>query len=198
MNTFEGQSTWSEKQPFSLHQTISDAINVVTLLSFVAVNFSPSQALAYVEIVEQPHGPLTFAVTDDLSLATSGIVHVKPGSSASDVLNSPEAQLPGYSPVFSPDDVVRVVATAYSSTAGQTDASPFQTANGTNVHPGTLAANFLPFGTKVEIGGTTYIVEDRLNSRYDKTYIVDIWKVSQEQAFAFGVRLVDMKIVELP
>src|SRR3990167_4180168 len=44
-----------------------------------------------------------------------------------------------------------VVATAYSSTPDQTDGSPFITANGLYVYDGLIAANFLPFGTRVKI-----------------------------------------------
>ena len=46
-----------------------------------------------------------------------------------------------------PKRVIYVTVTSYSSTPDQTDDSPFVTANGTWVHDGTLAANFLPFGT---------------------------------------------------
>jgi len=44
---------------------------------------------------------------------------------------------------------ITVVVTAYSSTPDQSDDTPFIPASGSTVHPGTLAANFLRFGTKV-------------------------------------------------
>jgi len=97
---------------------------------------------------------------------------------------------------ISPRRVIYVTVTAYSSTPDQTDDSPFVTANGTWVHDGTLAANFLPFGTKVRLpdysGDKTYVVEDRMNQRY--TYRADIWMETREAAKQFGVRTLKMEI----
>src|SRR3989344_1966573 len=63
-----------------------------------------------------------------------------------------------------------VAASAYSSTPDQTDDSPFITAWNTRVRDGIIAANFLPFGTKIKIpdayGDKIFIVEDRMNRRY--------------------------------
>lgn len=95
-----------------------------------------------------------------------------------------------------PRKVIYVTVTAYSSTPDQTDDSPFITANGSWVHEGTLAANFLPFGTKVRLpdysGDKNYVVEDRMNQRY--TYRADIWMTSREAAKQFGIRKLKMEI----
>jgi 3D (Asp-Asp-Asp) domain-containing protein len=95
-----------------------------------------------------------------------------------------------------PKKVIYVTVTAYSSTPDQTDDSPFITANGSWVHEGTLAANFLPFGTKVRFpdysGDKNYVVEDRMNQRY--TYRADIWMESREAAKQFGIRKLKMEI----
>jgi 3D (Asp-Asp-Asp) domain-containing protein len=95
-----------------------------------------------------------------------------------------------------PKKVIYVTVTAYSSTPDQTDDSPFVTANGTWVHDGTLAANFLSFGTKVRLpdysGDKVYAVEDRMNQRY--TYRADIWMETREAAKQFGVRTLKMEI----
>lgn len=95
-----------------------------------------------------------------------------------------------------PVKVIYVTVTAYSSTPDQTDDSPFITANGTWVHDGTLAANFLRFGTKVRFpdysGDKVYVVEDRMNQRY--TYRADIWMETREAAKQFGVRTLKMEI----
>lgn len=95
-----------------------------------------------------------------------------------------------------PKKVIYVTVTAYSSTPDQTDDSPFITANGTWVHDGTLAANFLRFGTKVRLpeysGDKVYVVEDRMNQRY--TYRADIWMESREAAKQFGVKYLKMEI----
>ena len=85
---------------------------------------------------------------------------------------------------------IPVLATAYSSTPEQTDDTPFTTASGTTVGEGTLAANFLPFGTKVTLpelyGNKVFTVEDRMHPR--KGYQVDIWFPYTEEAIHFGAK----------
>lgn len=92
----------------------------------------------------------------------------------------------------------RVTSTAYSSTVDQTDSSPFITANGTHVHDGTLAANFLPFGTRVIFpdysGNKVYTVEDRTAKRYSDR--ADLWFPSRSAALQFGKRTLTMVVVE--
>lgn len=90
------------------------------------------------------------------------------------------------------------VLTAYSSTVWQTDDSPFITASGSRVREGIVAANSLPFGTKILIpelfGDRVFTVEDRMAPKnYHK---IDIWFPSTEQAFEFGVK--KAKVVVLP
>ncbi len=88
-----------------------------------------------------------------------------------------------------------VLVTAYSSTVDQTDSTPFITANGTHVHDGTIAANFLKFGTKVRFpslyGDKVFIVEDRMKSNYK----VDIWFPTRQEAINFGAKRVEMEIL---
>jgi len=90
---------------------------------------------------------------------------------------------------------MRVLATAYSSTADQCDSTPFITANGTRVHDGTLAANFLKFGTKVRFpslyGDKIFIVEDRMRSNTK----VDLWFPTRQEAKNFGVKIVEMEVL---
>ena len=91
-----------------------------------------------------------------------------------------------------------VRATAYSSTPDQTDDTPFITAKGTYVRDGIIAANFLPFGTKIRIpeiyGYRVFVVEDRMNKRY--WYNVDIWFPERRQALTFGSQRVLIEIIE--
>jgi 3D (Asp-Asp-Asp) domain-containing protein len=86
--------------------------------------------------------------------------------------------------------------TAYSSTVDQCDSTPFITANGTFVHDGIVAANFLPFGTKIRIpelfGDKVFSVEDRMNSKYH--YRVDIWMTTREAAKQLGVKYVKIEV----
>src|SRR3989338_9520428 len=78
----------------------------------------------------------------------------------------------------------RVVATAYSSTPDQTDSTPFITANGTYVFDGLVAANFLPFHTKIKIpemfGDKVFTVEDRMHPRFSDR--IDVWFPNRELA----------------
>ena len=104
-------------------------------------------------------------------------------------------------PIQELDRVVRsywVSITAYSSTPDQTDSSPFITANGTRVREGIIAANFLPFGTKVKIpsmfGDRTFVVEDRMNARY--WHRVDIWMPTRAQALQFGIRTLQIEVIQ--
>ncbi len=94
-----------------------------------------------------------------------------------------------------PKKKMRVLATAYSSTVDQCDSTPFITANGTHVHDGTLAANFLKFGTKVKFpalyGDKIFIVEDRMRSNTK----VDLWFPTRQEAINFGARVIEMEIL---
>jgi 3D (Asp-Asp-Asp) domain-containing protein len=99
---------------------------------------------------------------------------------------------------FPRETYFEVTASAYSSTPDQTDASPFITASGTKVRYGIIAANFLPIGTTVQIGEDTFIVEDRMNSRYNGKYYIDIWMPSREAAQAFGVQTLFIELIAYP
>ncbi|PIR44206.1 hypothetical protein COV23_01110 [Candidatus Wolfebacteria bacterium CG10_big_fil_rev_8_21_14_0_10_31_9] len=85
---------------------------------------------------------------------------------------------------------IRVVATAYTSDPLETDDTPFTTALGTNVRPGVAASNVLPFGTKFKMpklfGERIFVVEDRMNSRYNGKNMVDIWFADKDAAHSFG------------
>ena len=87
--------------------------------------------------------------------------------------------------------------TAYSSTPDQTDATPFITANGTTVHDGIIAANWLKFGTRVRIpdmfGDKVFIVADRMNPRFDDR--ADIWMADRTQAMNFGLRRLTIEVL---
>ncbi|MBI4250214.1 3D domain-containing protein [Candidatus Uhrbacteria bacterium] len=95
----------------------------------------------------------------------------------------------------------RVTVTAYSSTVDQTDSTPCITANGFNVcehnKENIIAANFLPFGTRVRLpdlyGDKVFTVQDRMNRRYSRR--VDIWMKTREKAKKFGVQYTMIEIV---
>lgn len=101
-------------------------------------------------------------------------------------------------PVSQPNQVVSAVITAYTSTPGQTDDTPFIAATGLRVHDGMIAANWLPFGTIVKIpalyGDKKFIVEDRMNARYGYGRL-DIWlDTTRSEARKFGVKRVEVEV----
>ncbi|MDI6820776.1 MAG: hypothetical protein QMD65_01190 [Patescibacteria group bacterium] len=89
----------------------------------------------------------------------------------------------------SPHKVKTVWVTAYSSTPEETDDTPFITAFGTDTRDGIIAANFLPFGTKILIPDLfedkVFVVEDRMHER--KKNFIDVWMPSKELAIEFGI-----------
>ncbi len=96
-----------------------------------------------------------------------------------------------------PKEIVTVIATAYSSSPGQTDASPCITATGYDVcenyalygSANTIASNFLPLHSIVKIpelyGDQIFVVRDRMNARFGK-YNIDIWMPTYFEARRFG------------
>ena len=94
---------------------------------------------------------------------------------------------------------IKMVVTAYSSTPGQTDSTPFITASGENVADGIVANNMLPFGTKIRIpevyGNKVFVVEDRMHQRKGK-YHLDIWFPKYSQAKNFGAKITYIEVLE--
>ena len=116
-----------------------------------------------------------------------------------------EAQVEEISPLAElgePSRVIKVPVTAYNSLPEQTDSTPCITANGfdlcKNNTQNVIAANFLPFGTKVRFPdydpNTIYTVQDRMNARYN--YRADIWMKNYADAREFGIRQLKMEIYQ--
>jgi 3D (Asp-Asp-Asp) domain-containing protein len=92
--------------------------------------------------------------------------------------------------------------TAYSSEKNQCDNTPCITANGFNLcqhnKEDSVAANFLPFGTKIRIpdlfGDRVFVVRDRMNARYQNR--IDIWMSSTAKAKKFGIKIAHIEILE--
>lgn len=122
------------------------------------------------------------------------------GADGKDLKTDPLAKnysffIPGDNSLLAPNELsltrsMEVIITAYSSTKDQTDEDPFITASGYHVRPGIVAANFLPFGTKIRIpeffGNEIFVVKDRMHPRNDGK--VDIWFPTREQALYFGIQ----------
>ncbi|MBI2514698.1 3D domain-containing protein [Candidatus Wolfebacteria bacterium] len=92
--------------------------------------------------------------------------------------------------------LLKTVVTAYTSSPEETDETPFITASGNYAQFGVAAANFLPLGTQIRLpklfGEQIFVVEDRLNSRYNNR--VDIWLPAKNDAQNFGVKVSEIEI----
>lgn len=90
-----------------------------------------------------------------------------------------------------------VTLTAYSSTPDQTDDTPFIAASGKHVYDGMVAANFLPFGAKIQIpklfGDKIFTVDDRMNRRYQDR--LDIWFPDRISALKFGIKQAEIIVL---
>jgi 3D (Asp-Asp-Asp) domain-containing protein len=93
---------------------------------------------------------------------------------------------------------MQVWVTAYSSSEEETDDTPFITASNKYVNDGFVAANFLPFGTKIKIpslfGNKIFIVEDRMSEK--RKNFIDIWMPTKEDAKKFGIHYTTIIILE--
>ncbi|MEK7094551.1 MAG: hypothetical protein AAB886_00390 [Patescibacteria group bacterium] len=91
---------------------------------------------------------------------------------------------------------IKISVTAYNSLPEQTDDTPFETADGTMVRDGIVAANFLKLGTRVRFpelyGDKIFVVKDRMNARYDKR--ADIWMKHKSDALALGHKYTTIEI----
>ncbi|MBU0706803.1 3D domain-containing protein [Patescibacteria group bacterium] len=90
-----------------------------------------------------------------------------------------------------------LTVTAYSSSPDETSGNPFITASGARTQPGTVAYNYLPFGTRVKFpdkfGNRMFRIEDRLPTGAS-TYHVDMWMPSKAEAKQWGVKLLKIEI----
>ena len=91
---------------------------------------------------------------------------------------------------------------AYNSEIAQCDSTPCITANGFNLcenaKEDSVAANWLPFGTKIRIpelfGERVFIVRDRMNEKYSNR--LDIWMLEKTDAKKFGIKIALIEILD--
>lgn len=135
------------------------------------------------------------SLNPNLNPATSFVLG---GISASSATTIAVTQKTVAVPAFFREKIRKAWVTAYSSRQEETDDTPFITASGSEVRDGIVAANFLPFGSKIKIpaifGEKIFIVEDRMHAR--KKGVVDVWMASTKDAEQFGAHLTDIAIVE--
>ncbi|MFH1890038.1 MAG: hypothetical protein ABIJ91_00485 [Candidatus Kuenenbacteria bacterium] len=95
-----------------------------------------------------------------------------------------------------PQKTMHVTVSAYSSTNGQTDDTPYLTAFNTPIRDGVVAANFLPVGTVIrfpdKFGDRLFVVEDRMDERFSLQ--VDVWMSDREEAKKFGIQYLKLEI----
>ena len=88
--------------------------------------------------------------------------------------------------------------TAYASIRKLTSKHPFLTASAERVRYGIVAANFLPFGKRIQIptlfGDQIFIVKDRMHPRFKDR--VDIWMPRLAKAKKFGIRSANVVVLD--
>lgn len=91
---------------------------------------------------------------------------------------------------------IPAVITAYTSSIDETDDTPFITASGSTTRRGVLACpSKYEFGTKIIIEGRQYVCEDRMNRRYRNKECFDIWVETKHEAFQWGRKELEIKIL---
>lgn len=150
-----------------------------------------------------PHYGLAAEITPIQSvllpnMAIKGAVSLEPENTTIRLI------MPSYQPESGIQAVqtYRITVTSYSSTVDQTDSTPCITANGfdlcENNQENVIAANFLPFNTKVRIpelfGDRIFTVQDRMNARY--YYRADVWFKNRTEAIKFGANYTTIEVVE--
>lgn len=169
-----------------LEQTIVFPWAIVLLLSFIAIipSFLYSQ-------YQTETKTFSFSENKDKDIVQYQIIEENTVLASGEIIN-PEYRK------NKEEEIIEVIITGYSSTPWETDEDPYITASGKYVHEGIVAANFLPFGTKIIIpelyGNKIFVVEDRMHHRY--WYNIDIWFPSHEEALEFGAKKSYIKVIK--
>ena len=100
--------------------------------------------------------------------------------------------IPHYIPKFQYSVLASI--SGYNATVEQCDSTPFIMASGKRVYEGAIANNCLEFGTNVKIGEDWYVVEDRMNKRYNDCRYFDIFFWSEEEAKQWGRRTIKIEV----
>lgn len=192
--------------PLSRRQGIVLLIIIACVFQFILF-YAPALAEEAVKEANAQENSQETAISSDL--AAEGVI--SPKNTKPDVLASSTTEIASSTPKTASttpiklEKVVRTsthTMTAYNSEAAQTDDSPCITANGFNVCEhgieDTIAANFLPMGTRVKIpdlfGDRIFVVRDRMNKRY--TNRVDVWMKDRSSAIKFGVKVAKIQVLE--
>lgn len=191
--------------------TFSRRVVIFSIISILSTVLLPELSVKHAQAAYASNGNLTFYVTPlrtkkvdkpelppkpPVAKVVAKVVQpkpkvTKPAVSAKAQLASRQGKVTAHGKIFT------VTVTAYSSTVDQTDGNPFITASGSHVHWGTVAANFLPFGTKVRFpdyfGDKVFTIEDRTAARFSNR--ADIWFPSRGEALQFGKRTLRLEVL---
>ena len=97
--------------------------------------------------------------------------------------------------VVSSEEYREVIVTAYTSSEEECGKNDGITASGVLAREGiTIASDDIPLGTRVEINGHIYVVEDRFGGNYRDR--IDIYMESVSRANVFGRREMLVKILD--
>ncbi len=139
-------------------------------------------------------------ISKRLALLTLLIVGTMQASIAKEaVMDEPfhSSALLNQAPLAYPKGEIITTITAYSSRVAETDSTPFTTASGKRVRVGVVAANWLPFGTRVKIpeifGDQIFTVEDRMHERNSDK--MDVWFSNTKEAMKFGVKISRVQVL---
>ena len=93
------------------------------------------------------------------------------------------------------------LTTAYCSCSKCCGKSDGITASGKKAHEGTIACNWLPFGTQVRIEGKVYTVEDRgakslFGDKNNHIKHIDIWFPSHKEALSYGKQYKKVEVMK--
>jgi 3D (Asp-Asp-Asp) domain-containing protein len=198
--------------PLSRQQNLGLLIIIACLFQFVlfyapaladeAVNRASSQAMGQEAVlINDSVVKAPYMDQEAAKIAGQGVATSTPTGLPADI--DPATVATSSAPTVKVIRTSTHVITAYNSEAAQTDDSPCITANGFNVCThgveDTIAANFLKFGTKVQIpelfGDRVFVVRDRMNKRY--TNHVDVWMKAKSDAKQFGVKVAKIHVVEI-
>ena len=131
-----------------------------------------------------------FYALHGIKYISNEIIYIENTEKSCKLIKFPSYVFYGYGTYF-----IYVRTTAYSSTVDQCDSDPFTTASGTKVKDGTVACNFLKFGTKIRFpeiyGHKIFTVEDRMA---DNT-MMDIWFSDRQSALSFGKQVLLVQII---
>ena len=125
--------------------------------------------------------------------ADTAVPHPQSTNLAASAAIAATSALPAIAP-----ETKTVWVTAYTSDPAETSDHPLITASGGMVYDGEVAANFLPFGTRIQIpslfGNKVFVVEDRTSAKFSGR--VDIWMSTIGKAIDFGIRHAQIVILD--